>query len=148
MTTTAADVGSNQLDLSPDSVQIKGRKGETLVWEIAFNQNDTEGTAQPVDVSEWTFQGGVRDGSNPTHLVMDVAKIADSNNNRVQCFFDTSLLTTNVSANSSRDFYYEVEAEIPTVRIKSDGSTITVKRVVNVGILSLTADIFNAPVSS
>lgn len=159
MTTPAAQYGDNSLDISVDSVQIKARKGETIIFEYSFSQPDTTDAAYdendpdtwiyvPVNVTTWTFEGGVRDGSRPGHLAMDLVTLTGGNNNIVQVSFDSSTITTNVSANSTRDFYFEISATIPTTRVDSSGSVINVKKTALAGVLTLAADLYIAPITA
>ena len=157
MTTPVADFGTNTLDLSVNSVQLKLRMGETLAYELQFfstlikfpdNSIDYDNSI-PIDISGWAFEAGIRDGSLLPHLAMDVKKYGPkgiSSNSSVVISFDTSDLTTSVRANSTRDFYFEVQATVPTGIVDSEGDMIQKKQTVLVGIATMTANIYDATI--
>ena len=56
-------------------------------------------------------------------------------------------LTTSVRANSTRDFYFEVQATVPTGIVDSEGDMINKKQTVLVGIATMTANIYDATIT-
>ena len=153
MTNRLSEYGTNTLDISVDSIQIRARKGEDLIFEYDFTQPDTSAagyvpsdpstwTYVDVDVSGWTFSGGVRPQTSADISDFDIVNLASPNTNTIQVFLDTTVLPGTIPANSSADFYFEIQATIPTSRVKSDGTNISVRKTVLTGIITLNSDVY------
>ena len=159
MTTPVAEFGTNILDTGPDSVKIVSRKGNTLLFEHAFWQPlvlDDDGdidtdASTAVDISSWTnWRAGIRDkDASATERDMDVSVGAGTHaDNGIVVSFDTDDIQANISANSAKEFYFEIEVNIPTGIDDSNGDEIVATKTVLAGIIELYADIYTVPVST
>ena len=145
---------SGTLDLSVDSTQLTARKGEGIIWVQEFR----DASNMPVDISGWTIDARVRNGTNPAtqqpiNINIDTVQLAlagqtGMERGSIQFFLDTALLTAlTPSTGRSSMTVYEVEATFDSGRVDSNGDPLMRKQVIQVGQIVLFADIYDSTVS-